>query len=281
MNVDETAIVFDCAGETLIGVLASSGAAASTGIVVVVGGPQYRAGSHRHFVQLARSLASAGYPTLRFDYRGMGDSTGEQRSFEAIDDDVRAAIDALQRSSPGVRQVVLWGLCDGATAALLYVQATADTRVRGLCLLNPWVSSAASQARTQIRHYYPQRLRHGEFWRKLLSGQVGSGALGKLWHSVATALGSEGPAMSYQQRMASALTSFAGPVLLLLSESDYTAKEFLEFARADVDWATALERAVLERHVLQDADHTLSDADAKLNAQSIIQGWLNRQLGHL
>jgi alpha/beta superfamily hydrolase len=48
-------------------------------VLVIVGGPQYRAGSHRQFTLLARSLAEQGFAVLRFDYRGMGDSTGAMR----------------------------------------------------------------------------------------------------------------------------------------------------------------------------------------------------------
>jgi len=46
-------------------------------------------GSHRQFVQLARRLAKQGYPTLRFDYRGMGDSEGVYRSFENVGPDLQ------------------------------------------------------------------------------------------------------------------------------------------------------------------------------------------------
>ena len=76
---DEVGLLFNCAGETLVGVLArppSSQLQGSLGVVIIVGGPQYRAGSHRQFVSLARALAAAGHAVLRFDYRGMG---GQQR----------------------------------------------------------------------------------------------------------------------------------------------------------------------------------------------------------
>ena len=277
MNVSETALVFDCAGETLVGVLATNGTLAETGVVLVVGGPQYRAGSHRYFVQLARALAGAGFPTLRFDCRGMGDSSGAQQNFENITDDIRAAIDALQQRSPAMRQVVLWGLCDGASAALLYLQATADARVAGLCLLNPWVRSQVSLARTHIKHYYPQRLMHHGFWLKLLSGRVAISALSRLWHSVGLAFSGTAGAPSYQQRMASALAAFGGPVLLLLSETDYTAKEFVEFTQSDRNWQVALARARVQRQVLPDADHTLSAAPAKAAARGIIGTWMREE----
>ena len=88
MTYTEEIALFGCKGDTLVGILAKPETPAKTGIVVIVGGPQYRAGSHRQFVLLSRSLAAAGYAVLRFDYRGMGDSEGQQRNFEAVSADI-------------------------------------------------------------------------------------------------------------------------------------------------------------------------------------------------
>ena len=104
----ETPVCFDCAGESLIGIVAEATRPAPVGVVIVVGGPQYRVGSHRQFVLLARSLAAAGWSVLRFDHRGIGDSEGEPRSFEAIDADIAAAIDAMHRFLPGLRNLPRW-----------------------------------------------------------------------------------------------------------------------------------------------------------------------------
>lgn len=92
------------------------------GVLIIVGGPQYRVGSHRQFVLLSRRLAGEGYPAMRFDYRGMGDAGGAMRSFEDVRADIGAAIEAFQRAVPSLRRIVLWGLCDAASAALLYVR---------------------------------------------------------------------------------------------------------------------------------------------------------------
>ena len=83
----------------LTGILSQPEQASDTTVIVVVGGPQYRVGSHRQFLQLARHLARQGYPVLRFDGRGMGDSSGLLRSFEEIDDDIGAAIGTCWRRS--------------------------------------------------------------------------------------------------------------------------------------------------------------------------------------
>ena len=152
----DRALRFDCEGESLVGILhqpAADQAGQALAVVIVVGGPQVRAGSHRQFVQVARALAGDGYPVLRYDVRGMGDSSGALRSFEHLTPDISAAIDQVLMQCPQVRQVVLWGLCDGASASLLYLaERNGDARIAGLCVLNPWLRSELSLARTQVQH---------------------------------------------------------------------------------------------------------------------------------
>lgn len=281
MNFQELVTRFDCRGDSLFGIVSMPEAAATTGVLVVVGGPQYRAGSHRQFVSLARALAAAGFPTLRFDYRGMGDSEGALRNFEHCSEDIGAAIDAFVAAQPGLRQVVLWGLCDGASAALLYLQHRPDPRVAGLALLNPWVRSDASLAKTHVKHYYAQRLKEREFWMKLLSGKVAFGALSGFFGNIAKAFGgsprgaarakNDGP---FQQRMAQAWAAFTGPVLLLLSERDLTAQEFSEFTAADGAWQAALRARPGERVTLPDADHTCSTPGSQGAMESATARWL-------
>jgi uncharacterized protein len=305
VKYSERAVAFTCADEVLIGILAvpqgtkvetdatignerglatasaaltnthdttqepSCSAITTTGVIVIVGGPQYRAGSHRQFVELARAVAIAGYPVLRFDYRGMGDSTGDLCDFLQVTPDIAAAIDSLQQMVPSVKHVVLWGLCDAASAALLYCQATQDTRVRGLCLLNPWVRSDVSLARAQVKHYYADRLKQKKFWLKLLSGQVARSALTGLARNLATAFSTRTKAEAvgsepFQDRMAAAWQSFSGPTLLFLSENDYTAREFGEYVGANPTWANALTKPNLVRHEEPEADHTLSQRKSRL-----------------
>jgi exosortase A-associated hydrolase 1 len=135
MNYTEQALVFSAAGEQLLGIVAIPDMPGDCGVLIVVGGPQYRVGSHRQFLLLSRRLATEGYPSMRFDYRGMGDSGGTRRDFYDVADDIAAAIEALQQTCSSVRRIVLWGLYDAASAALLYVQVTGDSRIAGLALL--------------------------------------------------------------------------------------------------------------------------------------------------
>lgn len=287
----EQALVFAVDGECLVSIVHLPAAApalaaaqraaniSTTGVVVVVGGPQYRAGSHRQFVHLARHLASEGYPVLRFDARGMGDSTGSQRDFEHIGDDIGAAIDALMTHLPEVRRVVLCGLCDGAASALLYLDGRADARVQGLCLLNPWVRSEASHARTQVKHYYGQRLMQREFWLKLLRGQVAGAALRSLWTSLRAGGGSfdnDADEPSFQTRMARTWQRFGGHILLALSGNDYTAREFSEVVAAHPAWVGALDKKNIQVHAADAADHTFSSNADSRALERATAAWLQQ-----
>jgi uncharacterized protein len=272
---NERPVLFDCQGERLLGILHP--AAGDTGVVVIVGGPQYRAGSHRLFVQLARVLAAAGHPVLRFDVRGMGDSTGAQRSFEAIGDDIGAAIAQLQQHQPQVQRVVLWGLCDGASAALLYLNEQADARVKGLCLLNPWVRSEASLARTRVKHYYGQRLLEFAFWTKFLRGEVGWRALCELAAGLKAMLIAKHnihASFDFRERMGRQWKTFEGKLLLMLSEHDYTAREFEECVDANPAWQDSMKSKGLHRAFISAADHTLSTHAAQDQMYTSILAWM-------
>lgn len=280
----ERCVLIGCQDQFMPAILAHADGARGAGVLVVVGGPQYRVGSHRQFVQLARALALLGHYVLRFDVRGMGDATGASTDFEKQAPDIGSAIDALASAIPSGSPIVLWGLCDGASAALLYVQERNDLRVSGLVLANPWVRSASSLARAHITHYYWRRMREAEFWRKLLRGRVGFGAIRELVGNLAKARST--PTMPraphlrlpFQQRMAAGLANFRNPVLVLLSEHDITAAEFTEFSTKDESWCAAMRRQNLHQIKLRDADHTFSTAAARLAAEDATAQWLARQV---
>jgi uncharacterized protein len=276
----EQPLYFDCAGERLLGIATLPQQTLPLGVVVVVGGPQYRVGSHRQFVALARALAQAGHATLRFDARGMGDSSGAPRGFESLSDDIAAAITALLGRAREVKTVVLWGLCDGASAALLYTQQMADSRVSGLALLNPWVRSASSLARTHVKRYYLERLQQRAFWAKLLSGQVAGQALMGLLRNLNLAVRGAGsvPAqgLSFQQRMAAGWAGFSGPVLLLISEKDLTGQEFLDTLSNDPDWQRALLKQPANPVTIAQADHTCSVVGTQVAVEQACLRWLGQ-----
>ena len=280
MNFTEHAFTFDCLGEKLLGIIAAPVQPKKCGILIVVGGPQYRVGSHRQFLLLSRSLAKADYPVMRFDYRGMGDSTGNLRSFEAVNDDIAAAIAAFYIQCPNIEKVVLWGLCDAVSANLLYYDAQQDHRIGGLVMLNPWVRSETTLARAHIKHYYGQRLLEAEFWRKLIIGQVGIGrALGgfiKSWFHARQnrcQVNTEAK-LSFQQKMLRGFGNFSGPVLLILSGNDYTAKEFLDVVKAELAWSRLISQGSTTQCIINSADHTFACADWRHQVENTTLKWL-------
>lgn len=274
----ESVLNFACEDATLVGILAEpDDAPVETGVIIIVGGPQYRVGSHRQFVLLARHLATQGFAALRFDYRGMGDSPGDARDFLAVNADIAAAIDALLASRPALRRVALWGLCDAASAALLYLESTRDSRVAGIALLNPWARSTATLARTHVKHYYWRRLREKTFWLKLLSGGIGTTALSALARNLRLARrgsNKNAHALGFQDRMAIGLHSFGGPVLLVLSGDDYTAREFSLHVETSPAWAGLLNTPQVRRETLAEADHTFSDLRHMASVEAITLSWL-------
>lgn len=268
MTCDERALTFRCGDDWLVGIaslphaLRAAAAPCRRGVLIVVGGPQYRIGSHRQFALLARELAAHGIAAMRFDYRGMGDSAGAARDFETIGDDLRAAIDAFVDAVPGLTEVVLWGLCDGASAAAMY--APEDPRVRGLVLLNPWVRTVDGIARTTLKHHYRDRLRDRAFWRKLARGQLNVGhSLGSMLRLAHTAFGSRtrvtaSAAASLPERMQRGLDTFDGHTLLVIGGADLTGREFCDLAGSNADWKRLLDAPHIHWRRLDDADHTFS-----------------------
>lgn len=264
--IAESALVIGEPGAELVGVLARPADAAQAkpvGVVIVVGGPQTRVGSHRQFTIMARALAAAGHVCLRFDYTGMGDSPGPRPDFQKAGPDIGRACDALLAQVPGCQRVALWGLCDGATAAIFYAQK--DPRIATVIAANPWARSEATRAQAIVTEHYGSRLRSGEFWKKLLTGRVNVPAtarevIGNLLRARGTK--ARGPdeqrSESLPERLLRALSSLANPVRLQLSGKDLTAAEF-EVAVKAAGGAVGSSVSILR---LAEADHTFSDPSA-------------------
>ncbi|HAT32711.1 MAG TPA: hydrolase 1, exosortase A system-associated [Janthinobacterium sp.] len=273
--MEQRALRFRCRDDHLLGILSLPAAASARGVLIVTGGPQYRAGSHRQFTLLARDLAGRGIPVLRFDYRGMGDSEGEARNYEDIGDDLACALREFFAAVPALRELVLWGLCDGATAAALY--AWRDSRICGLALLNPWVRSGAGLARATLRHYYLGRLGEAAFWRKLLSGAFRPAAALRGLLRLARDAGAPaapGPDRSPGARLYEGLARFRGRVLIILSGDDLTAREFADLQAGSPAWRALSAGPLLRQVALARADHTFSRAEWRAQVAQLSFDWI-------
>jgi exosortase A-associated hydrolase 1 len=272
VNIEEIPIVFSCQKNDLIGIVHKSVGYSSIGVLLVVGGPQYRVGSHRQFILLARMLAANGVHVLRFDYRGMGDSQGDVRSFADVDEDIKSALDAFYQYCTDMQGVAIWGLCDAASAALFY--AYQDERVKGLILLNPWVFTAQGSAMTYLKHYYLQRIMSPDLWRKVFLLQFDyRQSFASLYSFIRKVVKSENGQLSIDDnhkrvdrdlslpvRMRECLQRFKYPVLIILSGRDITADEFRETIKSDPGWQDLFNDKRIKRVEMPDADHTFSSA---------------------
>lgn len=138
-TLDEQVYTFGMPPAHLQGVLSRPQQHQSTtpAIVLLSAGMVHKAGPFRSYTLLARCLAQAGYPVLRFDFSGIGDSA-LQRSDRPLEERVYAdtldALDALQRDF-GHQQFILGGLCAGAEAAFTAVNR--DERICGVFMIDP------------------------------------------------------------------------------------------------------------------------------------------------
>ncbi len=215
------AIQFPCEGSLLAGTIDE--APGETGLLIVSGGNEIRAGAWAGQAQLAARIAAAGYPVLRFDRRGVGDSEGGNAGFRSSGPDIAAALAALRAEAPQVRRVVAFGNCDAASALMLVGGASCDA----LVLANPWTFDGEAEAPPPqlIRDHYRRRLSDPRALLRLLMGRV---SLRQALASLRQAAGGEKQdAAGLAQEMAQGLDAFPGEVHFLLAERDRTAKAFL------------------------------------------------------
>lgn len=286
MTFHEQAISFQCHDAWLYGIISTPEQPTTRGLLIVVGGPQYRVGSHRQFTLLARHLASYDIPVMRFDVRGMGDSEGDIRSFEDIEEDLRSAIDQFFDKIPSLKELIIWGLCDAASAALFY--AYKDQRVTGLVLLNPWARTEQGAIKTYLKHYYLTRLFQPEFWKKVRYGQYNPIAtIHFLFRSVLTLMTKKetttppydspctpcSPAL-LPDRMLDGLKRFTGRVFIITSGDDLTAQEFLDLINHSKNWQDTLKSKKTEYLHLQDANHTFASYEWRDEVATLTQKWV-------
>ncbi len=148
-----------------------AGTAAGTAVLICNGIGREAAQAHRSLRLLADRAAAAGYPALRFDYRGTGDSldpaTPDQ--WETWLGSVHRAADRL-REETGARTLVLVGFRLGALLAGLTAAERGD--VAGLMLIEPtlrgrsFLTQMATEAklRPSAEPDLPGGLRLGELW---------------------------------------------------------------------------------------------------------------------
>ena len=212
---------FACEDETLVGTLDE--APGAHGLLIVTGGNEVRAGAFNGQAQLAARIAEAGHPVFRFDRRGVGDSSGENRGFRESGPDIAAALAAFRMVHPALDRIVAFGNCDAASALMLASGAGCDA----LVLANPWTFEDSEQDTlppAAIRARYARKLSNPREWLRLASGQVD---LGKLAKGLRGAASPPAPPSTLAQAIANNLARFGGPISILIAERDRTGQAFI------------------------------------------------------
>ena len=256
-------LTFACEGETLAATL--DAADRKVGLLIVSGGNETRAGAFAGQAQLAASIAAAGYPVLRFDRRGVGDSSGENAGFRGEAEDIKAAL-AEFRQQTKVGRMVAFGNCDAASALLLAGGAGCDA----LALANPWTFDAveAEPDAQSIRRRYLAKLGNPrEVWRLLTGGVSLTKLAGGLAKAASTSSGPSGLAGEMMQ----AIAGYSGPVRYLLAANDRTAQAFMHA------WPESLG----QWHLCDDAGHSFAEDHARAWLLARLMALLDEQAGQL
>lgn len=243
-------LTFGCGSLTLAGTLDT--APSETGLLIVSGGNEIRSGAFSGQSLLAARIAKAGFPVLRFDRRGIGDSEGENRGFRSSKGDIKAARIAFKAMAPQVERVIGFGNCDAASALMLAQGAGCD----GLVLSNPWTIETdetdgenAEAPPEAIRARYAEKLKNPKEIGRLLRGGVN---LRKLAGGLIRSFRPAPPPTSLAEDMRASLENFEGAVRILLAERDRTAQMFESHWNAG---DTRISRCAGADHAFSGEDH--------------------------
>jgi exosortase A-associated hydrolase 1 len=241
----------------------------ATGLLIVSGGNEIRSGAHAGQAAMAAHFAALGYPVLRYDRRGIGESEGSNGGFEASGPDIAAAVAAFRREVPAVQRLIAFGNCDAASALALH---HAGLAIDVLILANPWViENSAEDAPTApsasaIRARYWNRLKNPRSLIDLFTGKIN---LTKLAGGIAKAAQGDKPS-GLATRIAEALTGSSTPATILIAERDTTAMAFMA-AWKDAAFDPVRSRA--STAICPTASHSFADPAAK--------AWLFGQIEHV
>lgn len=181
--MSERAVSFPYRGEQVFGILHEPERATATkpplGFVLPHSGSRGRLGCTFHYTFFARELARQGYPVLRFDPPGLGDSSGVIETGPTHDlygsiqsgryvGDTLVAIDELRRLATP-RRVVLLGICGGAITALAAAAAADDVAGAAVMSIPVMLNHAQQNITDRIPADYARKHLVSLYARKLLS----------------------------------------------------------------------------------------------------------------
>jgi len=275
-------------------------------VLLLSPGIKGRVGPHRLYLKLAARLVPLGFHVLRFDYYGLGDSSGELGEKELAQvyasiqtgryvDDTIAAMNWAQEVL-GISRFVGSGLCGGSISALL--TAAKDPRIE--CLLGiglptaldgrpeNWASSLTQGQLDDLRGGYKRKLLDPRSWLRLLSGKTDYAAL---WRSLR---GKHAKSPAQLSKSASPPEDNTNPhfapafraviesgrqMLLVFSANDRMHYEFQEKFEARHPDLASVREGMYETVVIEKANHVMSDRASVGALLDHADRWLTNRYG--
>jgi alpha-beta hydrolase superfamily lysophospholipase len=263
------------------------------GVLLVEVGVGTRIGMHRFNVRLARRLAELGYPVVRVDPGGVGNSEGSigpmplLTYYEAIEagiftEDLRAVLASARRAT-NMDDWYVFGHCGGAVASVLAFHS--EPRIRGAVLTDmafyparrrPDLTQAKlASARSWIRAL-TFRTDYRYFLKKILAR-----LRERLTSLLRRSSRREGPSRVAVDRHGLNATLVAGfrdiirrqkEILLVFSAADHAIEDFRRL-ESRLTRPSALPRIPYRIEVIEDANHTFFLQPAQARLMESIADW--------
>ncbi|MCJ8331435.1 MAG: alpha/beta fold hydrolase [Lentisphaeria bacterium] len=187
-GITEQSIQFTVDGQCLYGNMIRTESAKKTGIVFLHGWGGVRSGPHNIISYYARELAKEGYASIRFDFRGRGESDGDpslgvQDTMLNMGDDAVAAAKLLMEEC-AVDKLVFFGICSGGNVGIGILDQLDS--VKGLFLLSVYPFGDADdfsrEARRSMNFFkeYCRKLFLASTWKRFFKGEIDFGSISKI-----------------------------------------------------------------------------------------------------
>jgi len=285
---EESPVFFSNGTDTLFGVFTlPTGPALGTAAILLWGsGHLGSTGRNRIWVRLSRRLAACGFHSFRFDFHGVGDSTGAVERFRLdrpFVEDLEAAVRWVH--SQGIERLMLVGWCFGARTVL---GAPHLKGLQGVVLVSVPVREAPGGRRLDLSLW--------EVVRRGLHPQVIQGFLDperrglylkfarRYWRAIKIRLSRRGGEADVVARMSQTvvdriadLVERGVPILFIYGTADVEYADFLEARSGRL--GTVLERAgaLAEIVTLPGRVHEVGQIDLQDAVIEAVENWLPRQ----
>jgi hypothetical protein len=209
--------------------------------------------------------------------------------------DLEAAITALSAEIPELKDVILWGGCNAASAIMMH--AWRFPLVSGIIASNPYMGKHNLAEKAKWLHF-ANRLRQASFWKKLFSGQFtisaylpSISALKKKRSSkpvkeikpqenkpVSNTLAAPSSANNQPgyvlEQMLNGLHRYKGQCLMFMSENSIQSNEFKVLLKSSRQWRKVMKQPEFSMLNLPGADQNISSVDSQKTVRALTKEWL-------